>query len=59
MNKEKRREILKILESGWSSSVISMGIGNILNKPESDILRILNFSDWNNKKIMGLFFYCP
>ena len=55
MNKEKRKDILRILGSGWSASVIGMKIGNILNQPEEDILRIINNLSWNRKHILTAF----
>ena len=55
MNKEKRKEILRILGSGWSASVISMNIGNILEQPEEDIYRIIKSLKWDKKHILTAF----
>lgn len=55
MDRKKRKEILKILRSGWSSAVISMRIGNILEQPEEDIYRIIKNLKWDRKHILTAF----
>ena len=52
MNREKRKNILKILRSGWSASLISFKIGKILGQPEEDILRIIINLRWDIKLIL-------
>jgi len=59
MNKDKRKDILRILKSGWSSTNISSQIGNILNQPEDDIFRIIKNLKWNQKHILSAFEYFP
>jgi len=54
---EKRKDILRILKSGWSAKNISYQIGAILNQPEDDILRIIQSQQWNIRDIMVSFDY--
>ena len=59
MNKNKRRDILRILKSGCSAMVISGQIGDILDQPEEDILRIISSLKWDIKHILTAFGYFP
>jgi len=55
MNRTKRNMVLKVLNSGWSAINISNQIGNILNQPEEDILRIIQALHWDKKQILNQF----
>jgi len=55
MDRNKRKEILKILNSGWSAINISYSISLILKQPETDILRIIQNLHWNRKHILTAF----
>ena len=57
MNKDKRKAIIKILNSGWSAINISHSISIMLNQPEEDILRIINNCNWEQKAILIWFDY--
>lgn len=55
MNKIKRKECLKVLNSGWSALVISGELSILFNQPENDILRIINKLHWDIKHILTAF----
>lgn len=57
MNRIKRQMVIKVLNSGWSAKNISYQIGNILNQPEDDILRIIQNLHWDKKRILTQFDY--
>ena len=59
MNKQKRKDILRILKSGHSLTNISSSIGIILEQPEEDILRIIQNLRWNQKHILTALEYFP
>lgn len=59
MNRQKRKDILKILNSGWSAMNISGQISRILNQPQEDILRIIQNLHWDKNHILTAFDYFP
>ena len=55
MESNKRKECLRVLNSGWSFNNISGHIAYVLEQPEEDIKRIIFNSHWNKKVIMSRF----
>ena len=55
MNKDKRKECLKILNSGHSAMNISYQIGLLFNQPEKDIFNIISNLHWDQKHILKAF----
>ena len=52
MNKTRRKEVLKILKSGWSAVNISNTIGLLFNIKGSEVLRLIQNAEWEHKRIL-------
>ncbi len=55
MNRTKRKECLKVLNSGWSALVISGELSILFNQPSEDLLRIINNLHWDRNQILTSF----